>query len=135
MAFAWNNDLATGIADIDDQHKELFSRINNLLQACALHKDRVQIDGVLIYLRDYVAFHFAAEERDMTGYGYPEMPVHLDEHKEFQQTIQHLLEQFREQGATLDVVEKTVWSAGEWFLKHIYKSDMKLAAFLKRAKS
>ena len=33
MAVTWTDDLATGVNKIDDQHKELFSRINSLLVA------------------------------------------------------------------------------------------------------
>jgi len=34
MAIEWTNDLATGVSEIDYQHKELFRRINSLLDAC-----------------------------------------------------------------------------------------------------
>ncbi len=34
MAIEWTMGLSTGVDEIDDQHKELFKRINRLLDAC-----------------------------------------------------------------------------------------------------
>ena len=34
MAILWDDSLATGNDLIDGQHKELFSRVNGLLEAC-----------------------------------------------------------------------------------------------------
>ena len=36
-------DLATGVNKIDNQHKELFKRINNLLEAC--NQEEVENEG------------------------------------------------------------------------------------------
>lgn len=40
MAYSWTADLETGNAKIDDQHKQLFVAINNLLEACSKGKGR-----------------------------------------------------------------------------------------------
>jgi len=33
MAFQWRQDLSVGFQEIDDQHKELFRKINDLLES------------------------------------------------------------------------------------------------------
>jgi hemerythrin len=63
MAVAWTEELATGIEVIDDQHKELFRRIDGLLEACKAGKGREAVAGVLAFLENYVVEHFAAEEK------------------------------------------------------------------------
>jgi hemerythrin len=135
MGFAWNDDLRTGIRDIDDQHKELISRINGLLDACSQSTDRVEIGRYLTFLREYVAFHFAAEEREMTGHRYPGLPAHEAEHEHFKKEVNKLHQQFFEHGWSIQVLLTTIRSSGEWLLNHIQKTDREMAAFLKRRAS
>ncbi len=40
MAIQWAEDLAVDTIEIDNQHKELFDRINVLFEACNQGKDR-----------------------------------------------------------------------------------------------
>ena len=81
MEFAWSDDLLTGVRDIDEQHRELFSRVNTLIVACTQQKGKDEIGNYLQFLMDYVAFHFAAEEREMTTYQYPGLPELEREHE------------------------------------------------------
>lgn len=43
MAIEWTDELATGVNKIDNQHKELFKRINNLLDACNQGKGKDEV--------------------------------------------------------------------------------------------
>jgi hemerythrin len=135
MGFEWNDDLRTDIRDIDDQHKELFSRINRLLEACSRSTDRDEIGRYLNFLREYVTFHFAAEEREMTGHRYPALPGHEAEHEHFKKQVNKLHQQFSEHGWSIQVLLTTVRSSGEWLVNHIQKTDRELAAFLKKRAS
>ena len=42
----WTKDLATGVNEIDDQHKELLKNMNELLVACRHGKGRDVIETV-----------------------------------------------------------------------------------------
>lgn len=131
MGFQWTEDLSTGIDDIDIQHKELISQVNTLLAACNDRKGKEEIGKFLAYLGEYVAFHFAAEEREMTGSRYPGLAQHEQEHEAFKKRIAELNRSFLEQGANIPVVLMTVRSAGEWLVGHIMKADMEMAGFLR----
>ena len=63
MAIEWRESLATGHEEIDNQHKELFKRFNNLLTACNKGKGNEEVGNLLKFLSDYVVSHFAAEEQ------------------------------------------------------------------------
>lgn len=65
MAIEWTQDLSTGSDEIDNQHKELFRRINSLLDACNQGKGREEIGKTVQFLEDYVITHFSAEEEYM----------------------------------------------------------------------
>ena len=58
VAIEWTADLATGVDEIDNQHKELFQRINNLLEACNHGKGKEEVKKVISFLEDYVITTF-----------------------------------------------------------------------------
>ena len=133
MSFAWTDDLSTGVIDVDSQHKEIISRINALLEACARKdSDREEIGKYLGFMQEFIAYHFAAEEREMTGRKYPGLLSHEEEHEQLKHQVNTLCRDFREHGASVPVVLMTMRSAGDWFLNHIQKTDKAMAAFLKR---
>jgi len=43
----WSKDMAVGIETIDEQHRELFKRINDLLRAIKEHRCKSEIDGTI----------------------------------------------------------------------------------------
>jgi len=130
MSFEWSESLSTGIKEIDDQHKELIARINQLLDACTGKQDKEAVAGYLSFLREYVAYHFAAEERDMTQYKYPGLIAHEAEHEHFKQRVNQLYDSFRTHGATDQILVAAIRSSGEWLVDHIHKTDKAMAAFL-----
>ena len=134
MAFSWREELGTGVKDIDDQHRELIARINNLLDACSRPTESREVGSYLRFLQEYVAFHFAAEERDMTGCAYPGLAAHEQEHEQFKRRVNDLCRQHAQQGVSISVVLKTISSSGEWLVEHIMKTDRQMAAFLVQAK-
>lgn len=76
-------DLSAGVGIIDDQHKELFKRINTLLSAMSHGKGEERVAGVSGFFSDYVVTHFSTEERYMVAYGYPGLQAHKGEHDSY----------------------------------------------------
>ncbi|MEK6743203.1 MAG: bacteriohemerythrin [Nitrospirota bacterium] len=132
MSFVWTDDLLTRVDDIDEQHKEIFVRLNALLDALARQKGKEEIGGFLDFLEEFVAYHFAAEEREMTGHKYPGLADHEKEHEEFKKRICALKRDFNESGASTQLVLMTVRSSCEWLVGHIKKTDKAMAGFLKQ---
>ena len=110
---------------------ELILHINTLLDACNHQKGRDDIGKFLGYLGEYVAFHFAAEEREMTCYAYPGLAAHEQEHENFKKAVGNLKRGFAEHGAGINVVLMTIRSSCDWLVNHIKKTDMAMAAYLK----
>lgn len=67
----WLDQYSVGVESIDNQHKELFARINKLLDACSQGEGKKVLPEVLDFLGDYVVFHFSTEEKYMKEYLYP----------------------------------------------------------------
>ncbi len=127
----WTEELATGSAEIDRQHKEIFRRINNLLEACNLGKGRAEVGRLLAFLDDYVVSHFGEEEKYMTEYQYPGYAEHKAQHIEFTKNYMILKKQVETEGPGLNTVLTTNRLVVDWLTHHIRKIDKKLGAFLK----
>lgn len=131
MAINWTDDLATGVNQIDNQHKELFSRINALLDACHRGKGKEELDGILQFLEEYVAAHFSEEEKYMVQYGFPAYSGHRSQHLEFIENLAHIKDKLKSAGPGLVTVVATNHLLVEWLRTHIRRLDKALGAFLR----
>jgi hemerythrin len=131
MAVEWTEDLAVGVGVIDDQHKELFRRVDGLLEACKAGKGRQSVGEMLEFLGDYVVTHFSAEENIQLHYAYPNYKLHKAMHESFISDVENLKKKFEAEGATLTMVLETNRVVVDWLVKHIKKADMDLGSYLK----
>lgn len=134
MVLQWTEALATGVEEIDNQHKELFRRINNLRDAMKQGKGRMDIGTLLKFLEDYVVSHFSAEEKFMARENYPDTDYHKEQHSRFREAFAKLkgeLEAGTTEFTDLVVTSETNSLLGNWWINHISKVDKALGAFLK----
>jgi hemerythrin len=129
MSFEWNDDLNTGVSQIDSQHKELFARYNALLQACNTTQETEAVVNYLNFLLEYTIFHFEAEEREMTDRKYPRFAEHKVEHEIFKRQINQLYEGYTIHDVSMQVFVMTIRSLGEWLGNHSRKTDKAMAAY------
>lgn len=130
MALIWTEELAVGYGLIDEQHKELFSRFNSLLQACKEGKGREVIVPVLDFMVEYVSAHFAEEEHFMERYAFPERDEHVQQHRELFQHVREIRKEMQEKGTTVAVITSINHTLLNWLLKHVKQTDVKLGRFL-----
>lgn len=135
MALEWTQNLAVGVAEIDNQHKELFRRVNQYLDAMMAQKGREEIGKVIKFLENYVVTHFGMEERYMTRYSYPDQRLHKEQHDAFIKTFNDIRASYNEHGARADNVIKAQQRLGEWLRTHIPHTDKNFADFLKAKKA
>ena len=129
MAIPWTPALAIGVPEIDQQHQELFLRIEALVQGVA-RGNREDVERLLAFLSQYVVKHFGAEERWMLRSAYPHYAQHKSEHERFIRDYEHMTQEFREKGPNVLVgIRMNNWIA-EWLKQHISRSDMELGRFL-----
>ena len=129
--FVWKDEYSVGIKEIDDQHKELFKRINALYNALLSGKGKSQIGEMIVFLADYVVEHFDSEEKFMKKYNYPDYEPHHEIHEKFKQRIQELKKEYEENGATSYLAIITQRDVGDWLINHILKVDTKYIPYLK----
>jgi len=123
----WTDDLATGIEEVDNQHKEIFRRVNTLLAACKEGKGKEKVGEVIGFLGEYVIDHFKAEEALQVKSMYPGYTDHKKLHQEFIGSFAKLKADFDANGPTLTTVMSTNKVVVDWLIKHIKKEDRALA--------
>jgi len=132
----WTEDLSTGIEKIDEQHKELFEKINDLVAAVRQSVCKYKISDVIKFLEDYVVFHFGEEESYMRQFNYPGYTAHKAQHEKFIVNFNELkkelpkLEGGKKPGS-YDLSVETNQVVVDWILDHIAKVDKRLGEFLK----
>ncbi len=127
----WEPKMATGIAKIDAQHKELIRRINKLLDAMKEGQGREMVGEVLEFLGRYVVEHFADEEALMKRYGYPKYPEHKAIHDRFKKEFEALAADNGKRAGSLSLTLQVQNKVVDWLRKHIMNVDVKMAAQLK----
>lgn len=135
MALEWTQNLAVGVTEIDNQHKELFRRVNQYLDTMMAQKGKADIGKVIKFLENYVVTHFSTEERYMTLYNYPDQRLHREQHAAFIKTFNEIRANYNERGAGVDTVIKAQKRVGEWLRTHIPLTDKNFAEFLKTKKA
>lgn len=131
----WTEKLATGIATIDSQHKELFKRINNLVYAIKQQRCKSEIDGVIKFLDDYARIHFSEEEKHMRETNYEGLEEQQRSHKEYLDALAGLKEQAslpRVQGSSYDLSATTNQVVVDWIVGHIMTLDRNFGEYLRQ---
>lgn len=124
----WNTQLMVGVAQIDDEHEVLVSKVNALADAMAggEESDRLaSLFGEVVY---YTMDHFAHEEHLMAFHHYPEVARHRQEHDELKIQIVGLREQT--DGGGMAVTVHTLAWLSNWLTAHISRADRAFAQYL-----
>ena len=115
----WTEDLETGIAVIDEQHKRIVSYINELHAASETgHAEATK--EVLEGLLDYTMTHFQFEEELQEKAGYPFLKAHQRVHEIFMRRIADFRTR-AEKGE--DILPDLLSMLKVWLVSHIKGDD------------
>lgn len=127
----WNNNLSVGIATIDEQHKMLIQRLQDVSEAIESNLGEGTIAHTLDFLVDYTDFHFTEEEKQMTEHNYPGLALQQEQHKEFKKSLERLEQDFEEDNATKELANHIRTFLFNWLATHIREVDMEFGKFIK----
>jgi hemerythrin len=131
MEYKWNDSLATGQPQIDDQHKKLFDAVNDLIKTAEAGKAEADIKKSLDFLTDYTIKHFFDEQALQQKYQYPDYQNHVKYHEEFKATVRDLSHQLILKGTSKELVDDLCKKFVDWLLNHIEIQDKKFAAYIR----
>ncbi|MET0003253.1 MAG: bacteriohemerythrin [Candidatus Thiodiazotropha sp.] len=106
----------TSVDLCDNQHKELFDRVNALHDAVT-SRDHIDIGNRLDNLIDFVVRHFETEERLMEERGYSGLDHHRQEHDLLIKICTDIQDKFH--AGEMEIEEGTLTYIKEWLDHHI----------------
>lgn len=131
MTIEWTQAMETGIRQIDVQHQELVSMLNEMDAAHANGRSTAALDDVLPRLTVYALFHFTEEEvlLAQVSEGTPFAERHQKEHRSFLDEVQRLIAS-RSQQSDSDLAEVLMLYLSDWLVLHITGTDFELGRML-----
>lgn len=127
----WTKQYAIGISVIDAQHKQLF-RLSDEFDAALKAGVRSQdIDSLLDHIGEYVARHFAIEEKYMTELSYPGLAEQQEAHEKFVARFEKIHKDFKGRGMTQKIVEAVRRELTDWVRSHVTGIDQRFGEYYK----
>ena len=128
-AITWNEAYSIGITEIDFQHKNLISIINDLYEAHQMGTGQVIIKETLDKLIDYTKYHFTMEQQMHSEYKYLRASKHKEEHQEFIAKLDSL--KLESENSNILLTLKTLDFLKDWTITHILGSDKAFGDYLR----
>ena len=101
LRLQWSESYECGHEEIDQQHRNLFAAVNNLLQLDSSGADKMEIGVAVEGLLADTVEHFQFEEHILNQIEYQDAPSHLQAHQRLLDRANILLAQFQRDGADL----------------------------------
>ncbi len=124
----WNDKLNTGIAEIDEQHRQFFAILNRLQAAFGSFAERGVLVDTFTELIEYLRVHFDTEEALLERCNYPDLPLHREHHARFTGEVTELFRAYLRDAA--GITRTTIGFLQEWLTNHIMNEDMKYKDYL-----
>ncbi len=124
--YTWDVSMATGVEEIDAQHKELLERLNQFAEALSNHHGREETGNMLDFLQFYAQWHFEREERCMEHYQCPVAAANKSAHQEFIKRFDRLYQWYQKSDVDPRLVSETFHELQVWVFRHIKGVDTQL---------
>ncbi len=122
----WTEEYSSGDARVDEQHKVLFAKFNELGARVAAGYGREAIEGMVNFMGLYAKTHFAYEESCMARHKCGAAATNIEEHPNFLATFHSFHARLRKEGPTPELLSDFLTSGENWLRNHIMKVDVNL---------
>ncbi|MBI2409037.1 MAG: hemerythrin family protein [Gemmatimonadetes bacterium] len=126
MKYEWTEAMATGVAELDEEHRILISWINRLSDANESGDFESEVKRILAFLAVYAAKHFTHEERCFNETRCPFAAANKQAHDGFVALIDRTRAECEEHGVTLNRALELHHGLGSWLQSHILRLDTTL---------
>jgi len=131
--YVWDKTFAVGQTLIDEQHRQLFAVLNNVVKACN-SSNRGEFNDGISFLGKYVEKHFSDEEVIQKGCGFPEYQAHRKIHEDYKAAVKTLSAKWISWGPTEQSLAEIRESVGGWLINHIKGQDVRIGAYIRSLK-
>lgn len=120
----WRNEFSVGNAAVDQDHKNLIKKINQLYGSLGHDMDSLKVEAMLDDLQADISEHFALEELLMHQAGFGEYESHKRDHESLLDQINDMIFSFTEDPITGR--EMLTNELSGWFGRHFTTFDTRL---------
>lgn len=126
--FPWDENFNTGIALIDEQHRQLAQLLNKLSNYVAYQSDLSGLHTIFDELTDYAVYHFDSEEKIWEKHfqGETMLAGHIEGHNRFTTTVMAMKNAKDDKPAEV-VVAEVLEFLTHWLVSHILETDRYMA--------
>lgn len=118
---AWKDEYSVKVKEIDDQHKQLFEIINNLISILNTAPKEDKIVEIVKTIVTFKEVHFATEEKYFTQFHFEGASEHIAAHKTFGEKVAAI--QLEHQGDTISFAFALVDFLEDWLIGHLMHMD------------
>jgi len=129
---AWNKGYEIGDEEVDLQHRTMFEKLSELVEACIDGSSKEKLGDMLGFLATYAVKHFEDEEAYQLKHKYPGYQQHKEVHEKFKVTVGELVERFNESGSSEQLSSDVNKIVVKWLIEHILGEDKKIGAYVKQ---
>jgi hemerythrin len=124
----WSEKYDVGIAQFDNDHKQLATLLNELEEAMSAGAGQNALGEVLGKLTANTERHFAAEESGMDKYSVPGLPAHKLEHERLRAQVGRFATGLNNGNVALSL--RVLDFLRSWLLDHIQRCDQRYSSYL-----
>lgn len=128
MAALWKDEYKVGIDKIDEQHRQLFDKIEQLLEIAKSgdrSSNQQKCMEIIDFLVDYTVFHFNTEEALQRDRKYISYAQHIKIHTDFKNTIQAYKELLCKDFSA-KTLKSFIGTMLAWLVNHVCVCDRKI---------
>lgn len=127
MALKWDaRTMATGVEEIDAQHRELIDHLNEFFRLMQQGKAGDGLGEFMDFLAQYAAWHFRHEEGCMEEHRCPAAAANKQAHANFIQIFKGYRKKLESEGPTTGLVIEVQRKISDWVRNHIIRTDTQL---------
>lgn len=130
MTTSWQQDLDTGVAEVDVEHQLQVQLVESLRAAAQSGAPRTVVGALLQQLEDASNVHFGSEELLMRLHSWERYEQHTEEHRLLLEELRSLTGLF-EHGSAADLAAGASRLQG-WLASHIRGMDRAFAEYVAR---
>ena len=120
----WKKEFEVGIADVDHEHQEIITLINNLHDAMSGENATISVMDFLGEIYTHVSAHFALEEKIMRTHKYDQYTEHKADHERLLDELRDIMDDYEENAFFSD--KEFAGHVEHWFTDHFKTKDARL---------
>ncbi|MCH7827181.1 MAG: hemerythrin family protein [Bacteroidetes bacterium] len=133
MAIEWKEEYSTGVNKIDEQHRKLFTFLNDLEELITQGIDsKLKVDKLLTSLGTDTQKHFSFEENCMKQYNCPVAQENKEAHNQFLNLFGNFQNERKVKGTSTSLLKSFHKTAESWVVSHICNIDVHLKSCVGR---